>query len=224
MHAYEVPTPEDILSDPSFVSYTPEMHTALSPFIPLLRKVLQNPEDVEDVPAKSWLESERKNIQTGIVPFTGNLSIIEQAQLTNWFEKHVAGGDKTIRRFWLGLLPFAHTCTLWLTTLLHKNEGVLQKFDKNDRRQVLQAAWSLQTKHTPRKVMKDGIDVDKECLERLEEEMFEKSSFAGVAGNYQWGLDAGDHQDGWNPYAGIPDHWNHRDRESDEDEYEVCLS
>jgi hypothetical protein len=29
-----------------------------------------------------------------------------------------------------------------------------------------------------------------ESLERLEEEMFEPSVLAGIAGNYQWGLDA----------------------------------
>jgi len=29
--------------------------------------------------------------------------------------------------------------------------------------------------------------------------MFERSALAGIAGNYQWGLDAGDHQEGWNP-------------------------
>ncbi len=57
-----------------------------------------------------------------------------------------------------------------------------------------------------------------ECLERLEEEMFERSALAGNAGDYQWGLDAGDHQDGWNPYAGTPEHWNHNDQGSGDDE------
>ena len=72
-------------------------------------------------------------------------------------------------------------------------------------------------------VWKSQIDVDKECLERLEEEMFERSALAGIAGNYQWGLDAGDHQEGWNPLAGTPEHWNHDDRDSSsEDEYKVC--
>ncbi|RPD52542.1 hypothetical protein L227DRAFT_468077, partial [Lentinus tigrinus ALCF2SS1-6] len=38
--------------------------------------------------------------------------------------------------------------------------------------------------------------------------MFERSAAAGIAGWYQWGLDAGDHQDGWDPYNEIPDSWN----------------
>ncbi|KAF9523701.1 hypothetical protein CPB83DRAFT_748813, partial [Crepidotus variabilis] len=50
------------------------------------------------------------------------------------------------------------------------------------------------------------VDVEKESLELLEEQMFEMSKQAGVAGNRQWGLDAGSHQDDWNPYDGLPEH------------------
>ncbi|KAG1778197.1 hypothetical protein EV702DRAFT_968573, partial [Suillus placidus] len=47
---------------------------------------------------------------------------------------------------------------------------------------------------------------------------------SGSAGNYQWGLDAGSHQDGWDPYAGLPSHWNHENRNYNENELEVlCL-
>ena len=198
------------------------MHEALAPSIKILQAILNDPEQVEDIriPAKSWLKSQGKNIRTTIVPFTGNLSVIERAQLGNWFEEHVAK-DKDLRRFWLSLLPFAHACTLWLVSLLQKNKGQLQKFDINDNNQVLDAAWQLQTTHSPEMVWKDRVDVDRECIEGLEEEMFESSSLAGIAGNYQWGLDAGEHQAGWNPYAGTPEHWNHNDRESSEDEHKV---
>ena len=37
------------------------------------------------------------------------------------------------------------------------------------------------------------VEVDKECLARLEEELFEVSNRAGIAGYYQRGLDSGDH-------------------------------
>ena len=46
-------------------------------------------------------------------------------------------------------------------------------------------------------------------------------SNTGIAGYYQWGLDAGDHQECWYPYAGLPEHWNHKDHENDEGELEV---
>ncbi|KAJ7870391.1 hypothetical protein B0H13DRAFT_1550931, partial [Mycena leptocephala] len=56
-------------------------------------------------------------------------------------------------------------------------------------------------------------DIDHECLNIFEERLFEKSFQAGRAGNHQWGLDVGPHQDHWNPYANIPEHWNHDDRD-----------
>ncbi|KAG1745694.1 hypothetical protein EDB19DRAFT_1632070, partial [Suillus lakei] len=57
-------------------------------------------------------------------------------------------------------------------------------------------------------------DVDLECLSAFEQRLFEKSAQSGSAGNFQWGLDAGNHQDSWDPYAGLPSHWNHEDRNS----------
>ncbi|KAF9461663.1 hypothetical protein BDZ94DRAFT_1167414, partial [Collybia nuda] len=50
------------------------------------------------------------------------------------------------------------------------------------------------------------VDVDHDSLARLEEEMFEISIEAGIAGHYQWELDSGDHQGMWDPYFGIPEH------------------
>ncbi|KDR70472.1 hypothetical protein GALMADRAFT_144758 [Galerina marginata CBS 339.88] len=64
------------------------------------------------------------------------------------------------------------------------------------------------------------VDVDKDCLYILEEEMFERSARAGVAGHCQWGLDAGDHEN-WDPYEGIPPHFIHGDREESESELEM---
>ena len=49
--------------------------------------------------------------------------------------------------------------------------------------------------------------------------MFEVSERAGIAGNHQWGLDAGDHQY-WNPYDG---YWHTGEREEDEEETRVSL-
>ncbi|KAF8176214.1 hypothetical protein K438DRAFT_1478619, partial [Mycena galopus ATCC 62051] len=56
-------------------------------------------------------------------------------------------------------------------------------------------------------------DIDHECLNIFEERLFEQSRVAGRAGNQQWGLDIGTHQDNWNPYAGLPADWNHGDRD-----------
>ncbi|KAI0682462.1 hypothetical protein BC835DRAFT_1230501, partial [Cytidiella melzeri] len=55
------------------------------------------------------------------------------------------------------------------------------------------------------------VDVDHECLTSFEERLFKRSREAGIAGWHQWKLDAGEHQEIWDPYAGLPSHWNHGD-------------
>ena len=82
-----MPTVEDILSDPSSVQYTPEIHKALQASIPVLRKLLDSPETLsnETIPAKKWLEEGKKNLQKSLVPFTGDLTFNERAKIANWF-------------------------------------------------------------------------------------------------------------------------------------------
>jgi hypothetical protein len=82
---------------------------------------------------------------------------------------------------------------------------------------ILSKAWAFQKS----RVTCPTTDVDRDCLALLEERMFEDSNRAGVAGNWQWGLDSGPHQDGWNPYIGLPSHWSVGDRIVDEGELEV---
>ena len=72
-------------------------------------------------------------------------------------------------------------------------------------------------------LLKD-VDVDKECVESLEAEMFENTDRTGVSGNEQWGLDAGHHQGGWNPYTDAPKLWDGKKREGDEGELKVRLT
>lgn len=66
-----------------------------------------------------------------------------------------------------------------------------------------------------------NVDVDKECLAILEEKMFEVSSREGKASLWQWGLDAGDHQDAWDPYANLPSAWNFGDIDYEEDDVQA---
>ncbi|KAK0475392.1 hypothetical protein IW261DRAFT_1422227 [Armillaria novae-zelandiae] len=47
----------------------------------------------------------------------------------------------------------------------------------------------------------DAVDVDMEALILLEMKIFDRSEDAGVAGNHQWGLDVGMHQDSWYPWS-----------------------
>ncbi|KAK0197625.1 hypothetical protein F5146DRAFT_920236, partial [Armillaria mellea] len=60
-------------------------------------------------------------------------------------------------------------------------------------------------------------DVDMEALILLEKRMFDTSEDVGIAGNYQWGLDVGMHQDGWFP-------WSSRGPEGEGNESELEVS
>jgi hypothetical protein len=86
---------------------------------------------------------------------------------------------------------------------------------------ILQKAWVAQLTGVPS--ILGEVDVDRECLEQLEEEMFERTERTGPSGNFQWGLDAGHHQDGWNPSFGVPKTWEGKIREGSDDEIEVSF-
>lgn len=49
--------------------------------------------------------------------------------------------------------------------------------------------------------------IEQLALQHLEEEMFDCRPSAGLAGNCQWGLDVGYHQNRWDPYSDISDEW-----------------
>ncbi|KAF9049132.1 hypothetical protein BJ165DRAFT_1387020 [Panaeolus papilionaceus] len=82
-------------------------------------------------------------------------------------------------------------------------------------RDLMDQAWDLQISGMPTRSI--DTDVDRECLYRLEEDMFEVSARAEMAGYYQWGLDCGHHQDNWDPYLNLPESWNIGDHMFDED-------
>lgn len=87
--------------------------------------------------------------------------------------------------------------------------------------EIIQKAWEVQLTSVP-SILRE-IDVDKDCLASLEEEMFEKTDRTGVSGNGQWGLDVGHHQGGWDPSFGVPASWegNLKARMGSESEREV---
>ena len=195
-----------------------EVNEVLQPYVDSLRELLHNPElaDVRSVPAKQWL-GKRDPLRT-LIPCTGNLSVVDQAQIANWFETHVAI-DKKLRNTWLGLLPLAHTFTLFIGSQLLEKPPRKCDMAKLSHQELLEMAWDIQ-ENGDAELLWQEVDVERECLAKLEEEMFERSRAAGIAGEYQWGLDAGEHQDAWNPYDGLPYHWIHADRLEDYDDDE----
>lgn len=168
----------------------------------ILRQLLDAPDTVnsEDVPAKGWLEEttkkRKKDIGKELVPHVGSLSLTVRAQISNWFDVKI-GKDKKNQHIWLGRLPIAHAHTIYISTILKNNP----ENEDLTNAELLGKAWKVQLTGTTSVLM--DVDVDKDCLSTLEEEMFENSAHAGVTGHFQWGLDAGDH-DNWDPYDGRP--------------------
>ena len=168
----------------------------------------------EVIPAKQWLQDNAKSLGTTIIPHIGTLTIIERAQIANWFETHISR-EKQARDLWVGLLPIAHAHTLFIAYRMTKDPAFRDLTDL----EVLQKAWVAQMTSVPS--ILGEVDVDKECLEYLEEEMFERTDRTGPSGNWQWGLDAGHHQDGWDPSFGVPKTWEGKTREGSDTELEV---
>ncbi|KAK0479331.1 hypothetical protein IW261DRAFT_1420054 [Armillaria novae-zelandiae] len=88
------------------------------------------------------------------------------------------------------LSPYRHV----LHTLMFSPETV-------DSSSIPAKAWlDIQKKKPPCLGMPASVDVDMEALCILEDRMFDRSEDAGIAGNFQWGLDVGMHQDNWCPW------------------------
>jgi hypothetical protein len=73
-HPHDLPTSEDILSDPTSIKYTDEVHKALEPHKgPLIRLLTSpnsfHPEVSHDVvPAKKWLVDHAKSLEKTLIP------------------------------------------------------------------------------------------------------------------------------------------------------------
>ena len=106
----------------------------------------------------------------------------------------------------------AHAVTLFLAYRL-RSEG--QPYDQME---LLSRAWKVQISAENMGDRHEAVDVDLECLSHFERRIFECSEEAGEAGFEQWGLDAGDHQDAWNPYQGLPADWEDGWRPEDAEE------
>ncbi|SJL13320.1 uncharacterized protein ARMOST_16760 [Armillaria ostoyae] len=89
---------------------------------------------------------------------------------------------------------------------------------------VLSLTGIVKGRH-PSLITKQSLNLDSrvslEALILLEMRVFDRSEDAGVAGNHQWGLDAGMHQDGWYPWSSDGPEGEKDSREGNESELEV---
>ena len=80
--------------------------------------------------------------------------------------------------------------TVFIAFRMHKDP----RYKKLKSKELICKAWEAQLTGVP--TILDTTDVDAECIESLEEEMFENTNRTGPSGNEQWGLDVGHHQGG----------------------------
>ncbi|KAG1721806.1 hypothetical protein EDB19DRAFT_1646166 [Suillus lakei] len=237
-HAHDVPVGEDIIYSFHDVPYPPEMDNILAPHKFTIQYLISLPrlENIQHLPVGRHLQLQGRKVSlTGGYPvkYCGDLTAIQQAQVAHWIYDNFEEARETVVQ-WLGCAPFAHA----LSIVLACNKRSILEADPSYPRDgttdaqeefILEAAWATLLEQTGRSTDVTHTDVDLECLSAFEQRLFEKSARSGSAGNFQWGLDAGNHQDSWDPYAGLPSHWNHEDRNEgdpdyDENELEVlCL-
>lgn len=230
MHACQLETVEDILANPSSVPFNTEIDSALTPFITVLKALLLNPEKIDNAycPAKNYLLQNGLSLTKTLISDVGDINFIDRARVSNWFQVHIGAEENIEPHVWMGRLPIAHAFTILLASRLRYKIVLDPIFPTSDMQEkqdqfIMESAWEYQ-----RKKVTGGAwietDVDSQCLENLEIKMFERSARVGVSGHWQWGLDAGTHQEGWDPYHNLPTHWYHDDREGSESELQVCCN
>ncbi|KAJ7705174.1 hypothetical protein B0H16DRAFT_1295048 [Mycena metata] len=224
MHAHEIPVEEDLLANFQDQPFSPRLDAILSPYIDVLFAIFSKPfEQNLHIPSVQYVLASKKKDQT--IPYAGDLNVKEQAEIMNWFCNTIPYAKDHLTD-WVGSPAHAHAITIVIAALNEKELRLHRDFPSQES-EVAQTtamwkwAWQLQ-QHRGRI---PAVDVDRECLGLLEQWMFESSDDAGLAGDEQWGLDAGHHQDRWVPYKGLPAAWSsYRSGFEDNAKYEVSIS
>ncbi|KAK0492406.1 hypothetical protein EDD18DRAFT_1013954, partial [Armillaria luteobubalina] len=212
LRAYEMrdqEDPEEFLVNPHSLAFNSEVEQALFPHRRLLAQLIDHPNNVDDttIPAIVWLSS-LKN-KPLIIHWTGSLTLNDLARINNYFFRRVLKICKDSPLDWITGLAMSHAQTLVVAyrhreLFLQDKECPPASEIETVNRFVIERAWERLVNYTGRttdgKVKHDAVDVDMEALILLEKRMFDTSEDAGIAGNYQWGLDIGMHQDGWFPW------------------------
>ncbi|KAG5640028.1 hypothetical protein DXG03_001635 [Asterophora parasitica] len=207
IHACNIKQTDDMLENFTSMLVTEEVNDVLTPAKSILESLLKTPDNVspEDSPLVKWVRDAKKDLRKTLVPYAGGLTISERAQIAHWFELNVSKDKKTCQN-WIGFVLIVHVHIVFIASHLKDDP----KYHDLDEKGHLKEAWAVLLSCTLPLDWMD-IDVDYECIEKLEEQRFKDSVHAGIAGNQQWGLDAGSHQNSWNPYGGLPYNWKKGD-------------
>ena len=198
---------------------SPEINTALQPHLTFLNTLLLKPKDIrnDECPSLAYIraqkcvsnfKAEKIHLQSGLILFTGALSNTDIAMVNNWLYYNLTSGS-VIPNQWFQHAVAAHAITL---LILYKSYIIsssnIPYIQLSHHPQIfyghLKDAWMSQCHSAP---ALSPPDIDREAISLLERLMLEVSSSGGPASNYQWGLDAGNHQGHWNPFEYTPAHW-----------------
>jgi hypothetical protein len=181
------------------MDYMEAIDEALHPHLSTLQLLAADPDsmDARDIPILNRTRGIRVNSFLHVVKDAarGAIPLREQAGITNWLHVHLVDVES---HQWQTGPSMCHACTLWIAYKLRTND-----WPKDDGNSWIEEAWQIQT-NTARV---NREDVNCICVSKLERLMFEFSNNAGAAGDYMWGLNVGDHQDGWIPYTLVPSSW-----------------
>ncbi|KAF5387469.1 hypothetical protein D9757_007782 [Collybiopsis confluens] len=139
--------------------------------------------------------------------YCGGITQDDEARLNNYIYKQITKMS-TPHPSSLGLC-FAHARTLlvahrYRSEFLEMTNCPSSNIDGEAENFILQEAWKRLDEYTGRSldgsVKIEPADVDMEAMVLFDWAMFDRSKKAGVAGNMQWGLDVGMHEENWNPY------------------------
>lgn len=167
--------------------------------MPIKKLILAEP-SVADLPV---IMHERKNGKLPPAAYLGNLHHQDVAGICYWLSVNVADDPSAFMH-----RPYYHAVCLVLA--LHNNISASNAWQK----------YQVECSGT-----QSGIDAFQFSLSLLETKMFDQSQRLGTVALSQWGLDAGDHQQRWNPYAYGPTGDEHTAAGWDEDstEYSEAL-
>jgi hypothetical protein len=221
-HAHEVESSDDALLSYKTTSCPPHIGDILSPHTVTLATIISDSSleshMLDSLPAVEYAReralakrhrTRRGYEQLHLVPFTGDISDLEQAQIANWIYHNVPGAKKSPMD-WIGRVAMAHALTIVIAshhkTVLMKHSSLDSLPQEQQEETLLSLAWQdIQTNGSHAR----SVNVEQECLRLLEERMFEESAAAGKAGAQQWGLDsAGPHQSKWSPYENGASSWS----------------
>ncbi|KAK1231971.1 hypothetical protein PQX77_004891 [Marasmius sp. AFHP31] len=198
--------------------YTEKIHHILSPHQTRLARLIFDRSKLNsaDFPTLAFLRRYRLTA----VPYTGGLSLETRSQIMNWMYNQIPGVHGTLPT-WVTDGSLQEAFLLWIAD---RDRAEFEKLPgypstKSDQaRFIRDQAWLRLKQSTSQGNMDpehEGIDVDLESLAQLEADIFDMSEIAGCAGNCQWGLDVGIHQEDWWPYINYSTSDIDRDRDDE---------